>query len=216
MQIIIIGCGRMGCGLARTLLMRGHNVTVIDQDPVALERLGPNPRARTIRGVGFDREVLLQAGIERADGLAAVTETDETNAVIARLAHNIFRVPRVVARLYDPRKAEIYRRLGVQTIAPIAWGVERLAEILTYSGLGEARTLGTGGVDLVEIEVPPSVVGHPVRDLTVPGEVHVIAISRGSQTFIPTLGTVFVDGDQIHLTVAAGATDHLRELLGYA
>src|SRR4030042_1184683 len=108
MRIIIIGCGRMGSGLAQTLSLRGHAVTVVDRDPQAFERLGPAFKGKTLTGIGFDRDVLLRAGIERADGLAAVTFSDEANVVAARLASNIFHVPRVVARLYDPRKAEIY------------------------------------------------------------------------------------------------------------
>ncbi len=122
MRIIIIGCGRMGAGLARTLTLRGLTVTVVDSDQAAFERLGPAFSGQTIAGVGFDREVLLKAGIARADGLAAVTSSDDANVVAARLGRQIFRVPRVVARLYDPRKAEIYRRLGIQTISTTAWG----------------------------------------------------------------------------------------------
>jgi trk system potassium uptake protein TrkA len=216
MKIIIIGCGRVGCGLAEALTLQRHSVTVIDRDPATFERLGPHFVGRTITGIGFDREVLLDAGIERADGLAAVTETDETNAVIARIAHLVFRVPRVVARLYDPRKADIYRRLGVQTIAPVPWGVERMAEMLTYSAMGETRALGTGGVEVIELEVPSHLVGHTVRELTVPGEIQVIAVSRTNETFIPSPGTIFRDRDVLHLTVAAGATGQLRDLLGYA
>ena len=213
MRIIIIGCGRMGRGLAETLVLQRHNVTVIDPEPANLEKLGPDFRGRTLVGIGFDRDVLLEAGIERADGLAAVTELDETNAVIARIAHLLFRVPRVVARLYDPRKADIYRRLGVQTIAPVPWGVERMADMLTYSTVGESHALGTGGVELMKLEVPSHLVGRTVRDLTVPGQIQVIAISRSNETFIPSPGTIFRDRDVLHLTVAAGATEQLRDLL---
>ena len=133
MRIIIIGCGRMGAGLAQTLCQRGHTVTVVDRNAAAFDQLGPSFEGQTVVGVGFDREVLLRAGIERADGLAAVTASDETNLVATRLARLMFRVPRAVARLYDPRKAGIYRRLGVQTITTTAWGIHRIAEQLGYS-----------------------------------------------------------------------------------
>lgn len=214
MRIIIIGCGRMGAGLAQTLNLRGHTVTVVDNDPTAFERLGPTFKGQTVVGVGFDREVLLKAGIERADGLAAVTASDEANVVAARLASRVFHVPRVVARLYDTRQAEIYRRLGLQTIAPITWGIHQLADLLCYSPLDTVLSLGSGEVDLVEAEIPPLLVGRTVNELTVPGEIQVVAISRGGTTFLPTLGTVFQDSDLVHLAVLAASADRLRALLG--
>src|SRR4030042_4895721 len=133
MKIIIIGCGRLGSGLVQDLSLRAHTVTVIDRDPLAFERLGPSFKGRTIVGVGFDRDILKQANIERTDALAAVTSSDEENAVIARLARQVFHVPRVVARLSDPRKRGIYQRLGLQTICPTMWGIQRISDLLSYS-----------------------------------------------------------------------------------
>lgn len=216
MKIIIIGCGRIGSGLAQTLSLQRHAVTVVDKDPAAFERLGPAFKGRTVPGIGFDRDVLLQAGIERTDALAAVTASDEANVVAARLASQIFRVPRVVARLYDPRKAEIYRRLGLQTISPVTWGIHRIAELLSYSQLESVVSLGGGGVDIVEAEVPPLLVGRTVKELTVAGEIIVVAISRGDITFLPTLGAVFQEGDRVHLAVEAASVDRLRTLLAMA
>jgi len=213
MKIIIIGCGRMGSGLAQTLSRQGHTITVVDKEPAAFERLGPTFKGRTVTGVGFDRDVLIQAGIERTDGLAAVTASDEANIVTARLASQFFRVPRVVARLYDPRKAEIYRRLGLQTISPIAWGVNRIADLLCYSQLETVISLGGGGVDIVEAEVPLLLVGHTVKELTVAGEIVVVAVTRGDLTFLPTLGAVFQKGDRLHLVVEATSADRLRTML---
>jgi len=212
MRIIIIGCGRMGAGLAQTLGRRGHTVTVVDRDSATFEQLGPSFNGQTVVGVGFDREVLLQAGIERADGLAAVTASDETNLVAARLARLVFRVPRAVARLYDPRKAEIYRRLGVQTISTTAWGIHRIAELLGYSAFDALASLGSGAVDLVEVVVPQLLVGRSVDEMTIPGEVHIVAISRAGTTFLPTLGTRFQDGDLVHLSVLATSIERLRAL----
>jgi trk system potassium uptake protein TrkA len=204
----------MGAGLAQTLNLNGHSVTVVDKDPVAFERLGPAFRGQTVVGVGFDRDVLLQAGIERADGLAAVTDSDEANVVAARLASQVFRVPRVVARLYDTRQAEIYRRLGLQTIAPVTWGIHQIADLLCYSPLDTVLSLGSGEVDVVKTEIPPLLAGRTVDELTVPGEIQVVAISRGGTTFLPTLGTVFQNGDLVHLVVLAASADRLRALLG--
>jgi trk system potassium uptake protein TrkA len=164
----------------------------------------------------LDRETLLKAGIERADGLAAVTASDEVNLVAARMASRFFKVPRVVARVFDPRKAEIYRRLGLQTITPVAWGINRMAELLAFVPLQPTLSLGRGEVDLVETEVPPLLVGRAVKEITVSGEVHVVAISRGSRTFLPTLGTVFQTGDWLHLAVMATSADRLKTLLALA
>jgi len=214
MRIIIIGCGRMGSGLAQTLQLRGHSVTVIDRDPRSFERLGPAFKGRTVVGIGFDRQALIEAGIERADALAAVMPSDEANVVAARLASEFFHVPRVVVRLYDPRKAEIYNRLGLRTISPVSWGINRVADMLSYSPLETVLTLGSGGVDIVEVETPTLLVGRTVQAITVPASIHLVAISRGGKTFLPTLGTVFQQGDILHFAVASSATGRLRELLG--
>ncbi|MDP4109778.1 MAG: TrkA family potassium uptake protein, partial [Bacillota bacterium] len=141
MKIIVIGCGRMGAGLAQSLSSGGHAVTVIDLNPSAFEVLPPSFKGKTIVGFGFDRDVLKEAGIERVDGLAALTSSDETNAVAARLAGQVFKVPKVVARLYDRRKAELYKRLGIQTIDPTYWGINRVVDLLCYSPLDTVYSL---------------------------------------------------------------------------
>ncbi len=216
MKIIIVGCGRIGSGLAQTLSRSGHTVTVIDVNPSAFELLPSSFKGQKIVGVGFDRDVLLQAGIERTDALAAVTSSDEANAVIARLASQVFRVPKIVAQLYDQRKAEIYNRLGLQTIDSTAWGIHRAADLLCYSPLNTVMSIGSGGVEIVEAEVPALLVGRTVRDLTVTGEIVVMAINRRNRTFLPSLGTEFEDRDVLHIAVAAGSSERLRGLLGLA
>jgi trk system potassium uptake protein TrkA len=214
MKIIIVGCGRIGSGLAQSLSRGGHTVTVIDLNPAAFDLLSPSFKGQKVAGFGFDRDVLLQAGIERADALAAVTSSDEANAVIARLASQVFRVPKVVAQLYDQRKADIYNRLGLQTIDPTAWGIRRAADLLCYSPLSTVMSIGNGGVEIVEAEVPALLVGRTVRDLTVTGEIVVTAINRRNRTFLPSLGTQFENRDVLHIAVAAGSSERLRGLLG--
>jgi len=215
MRILIIGCGRLGAGLAKTLIDRGHSVTIVDKDPLAFEKLGNKFKGQTIAGIGFDRDVLLKAGIEHADGVAAVTSSDEANVVVSRIARDIFRVPRVVARLYDVRQAEIYKRLGIQTIAPTGWGINRIADLILYSPLETIITLGSGDVELIVAEVPLLLVGKTVRDLSVVGEIHIVSITRDNKTFLPTLGTIFREEDLLHLAVLATSTNRLKELLGY-
>jgi trk system potassium uptake protein TrkA len=215
MKIIVIGCGGVGAGLAQTLSQRTHQVTVVDINPDAFERLGSSFKGRTILGIGFDRDVLMQAGIERTDGLAAVTSSDETNVVTAQVARQIFHVPRVIARLYDVRQAEIYKRLGIQTIAPTGWGINRIAELLLYSPLETVLSLGSGDVELVEAELPHLLAGKTVKDLMLVGEIHIVSITRANKTFLPTLGTTFREGDLLHLAVLTTSTNRLKELLGF-
>jgi trk system potassium uptake protein len=214
MRLLIIGCGRLGAGLGQSLATNGHNVTLVDKDPLAFEKLGGKFRGQRIVGVGFDRQALVSAGIERADGLAAVTASDEANVVAARIARDIFRVPRVVARLYDVRQAEIYKRLGLQTIAPTNWGIQRISDLLLYSPLETTAAIGSGDVEVVEVELPLLMVGKTVRDLTVASEIHVVSITRANKTFLPTLGTIFRAGDTLHLAVLNTSASRLREMLG--
>jgi len=214
MKFIIIGCGRMGSGLARILTSHGHTITVVDKDRAAVERLEQSFQGRKIIGNGLERGVLLEAGIERTDGLAAVTNSDEANVVVARLARLFFQVPRVVARLYDPGKVEVYQRLGVQIVAPVPWAVNRFAELLSYSELEPVLSLGNGEVEIVEIEVPPLLIGRKVSAVTVPGEVYVIALGRGGKAFLPTPETVFQRDDSVHMAVSASSIERLRAMLG--
>lgn len=213
MRFIIIGCGRMGEGLARALSQRGHTVTVLDKNRDAMEQLEHSLQGRTLVGSGFDRRVLVHAGIEHADGLAAVTNSDEANVVIARIARLVFQVPRVVARLYDPRKADVYRRLGVQIVAPISWAIHRLADLLSYSELDAILSLGGGEVEIVEVEVPPLLVGQKVSAIAVPGEVRVIALSRRGKAFLPSSETLLQKGDSAHIAVLTSSVERLRAIL---
>jgi trk system potassium uptake protein TrkA len=213
MRVIIMGCGRVGEQLAQLMSEDGHDVAVIDYDATALARLGPDFKGRRIKGVGFDRDVLLHAGIEEADGFAAMSSSDNVNVVAARIARTLFHVPRVVARLFEPERAEVYRRLGLVTISSTTWGAERTRELLTHADLDAVRSFGGGEVQLLEVEVPPRLVGHSVRDLSVPGEVTVITITRDGKALLPLLGTAFRSGDVIHLAVLSGAMNRVARLL---
>lgn len=214
MKVIIIGCGRVGASLAHRMSERGDRVTVIDSDPAAFERLGPAFIGRTLLGVGFDRDVLIQAGIERADALAATTVSDEANVTAARLARQVFKVPRVAARVYDPRKAEIYRRLDIQTISPVVISTDRLADLLGYSPLIPSASLGTGEVDLVEVDIPQQFIGHSIPELNSAGEFQLVALTREGRTFLPVPGTMFREGDLAHLAVQSPSMERLESLLG--
>ncbi len=214
MKVIIVGCGKLGSQLALNLVHKGHKVTVIDTNAAALEQLGLNFQGETIVGIGFDQTILEQAQIRKADAVVACTRNDDSNALIARISKNIYKVPCAIARLYDPRSAEIYRSLGIQTISTTSWGVARVMDILTYSQLDIILTFGDNNADLIRIEVPHLLIGKTVNELTSIGEFQVIAISRNNQSFLPTLGTTLQQDDMLYMTVAASAAKKLKTMLG--
>ncbi|MDH7486791.1 MAG: TrkA family potassium uptake protein [Anaerolineae bacterium] len=130
MRIVILGCGRVGAYLARMLAAEGHQVTVVDRNSAAFARLGADFAGNLVVGTGIDEDVLRRAGIERAEAFVAVTNGDNTNVMAAQLARDVFNVPRVICRIYDPLREEIYRGLGLETICPTLWGATRIKEIL--------------------------------------------------------------------------------------
>jgi trk system potassium uptake protein TrkA len=214
MKIVVVGCGRMGAELALQLAHAGHEITVVDKDPRAFARLGKAFRGEQVAGVGFDREVLVRAGIERAEALAALTAGDNANIITARVAQNVFRVPKVVARVYDPRRAEIYLRLGLQTVSTTAWGVTRFTQLIAHRDLNVIRSLDRGEVELVEHEAPASWVGRAVSHVAVPGEISVVTILRRERSLLPATSTVFQAGDRVVIAVMPGARKRLERLLG--
>ncbi len=215
MNVIIMGCGRVGEQLCRLLSTEGHQVTVIDPNAAALDRLGADFKGRKIKGVGFDRDVLVEAGIANADAFAAASASDNANIVAARIARNIFSVPRVVARLYDPRRAEIYERLGLRTISSTTWGAERIMEMLVHSELDPLLSLGNGEVNILAVEIPGHWSGRQVKQLIVSGEISVVSVTRKGKAFIPTMGTELQPGDLVHMAVLADATDRFNQMFGF-
>jgi trk system potassium uptake protein TrkA len=214
MKVIIMGCGRVGSQVSLLLARQGHEVIVIDHDANALSKLGTDFKGRVVRGVGFDRNVLIEAGVETAESFVAASASDNANIVAARIARNIFRVPRVVARLYDPVRAEIYQRLGLTTISSTAWGAERIVEVITHNDLDVLNVFSDGGTTMLRVESPARLNGHRVAQLNIPGEVSVTAITRNDHTFIPVSGTEFQEGDILYLAVIPSAMDRLEEMLG--
>ncbi len=215
MKIIVIGCGRVGRDLSLSLVQQNHSVVVVDPDPAVFEKLGPRFPGQTIVGVPFDRDVLVRAGIERADGLAAVTTVDNANIVAARIAKLIYRVPQVVARLYEPSRAEVYRKLGLQTISSTTWAVGRITQLLTHARLDPLMEMGSGEVSIVDTEIGPRLDGHTVQELNVSTEIKVISITRSGKAFIPGSNTPFVLGDLVHIAVARSALSRLEGLVGW-
>ena len=214
MKVIIIDCGRMGSGLAINLSRKGDDVVVIDASPDAFELLGKKYSGKTVVGIGFDKDVLESAGIKKADSVVVCTNSDETNALIGRISRDIYRVPHVISRLYDPRKAEIYRSFGIQTISTTIWGIQRAAEMLSYEQLDSVIAIGNSDVQLVRIETPHLLVGRTVNELTVIGEIMVMAILRNNKSFLPTSGTEFEKDDIIFISLYSKSASRLKQLLG--
>jgi len=213
MRYVIVGCGRMGVGLALALRRAGHDVVFVDDGSGAAEELEPSLCGRLVAGGCFDRDTLIRAGIEQADGLAAVTESDETNVVIARLARLVFLVPRVVAGLHEPQNAELYHRLGVQVVAPHDWAVNRIVDVLLYSESEVLASLGNGQAEIVSFPVPPLLEGRKTQYLTVFGEVHVVAVGRQGRIILPSSETAFMRDDIVYVAVLRESSERLRSIL---
>ncbi|MGB4629284.1 MAG: TrkA family potassium uptake protein [Propionicimonas sp.] len=216
MKIIVIGCGKLGSGLAVELARRGHAVTVVDSKAAAFERLGASFPGKTIEGIGFDRDVLESAGIGQVDAVVATTGSDDANAVIGRLSRTRYRVPQVIARLHDARQAHLYRSLGVHPVSTITWGVDRICELLSFQQFEALLTIGDSDLELVRVEAPTLLVGTPVSALTVAGEIQVVSIERGARAFIPISGTRVHDRDVLCLAVMSASKPRLKSMLGGA
>jgi trk system potassium uptake protein TrkA len=214
MKVIVMGCGRVGLQVSQMLSNQGHEVTVIDHDANAIARLGPDFKGKVVHGIGFDRDVLAEANVGSAEAFVAASSSDNANIIAARIARNIFHVPRVVARLYDPLRAEIYQRLGLTTISTTTWGAERICEVVTHADLDIVYTFGRGEVSLVVMEAPLQLVGRTVNHLSVAGEIVVVSITRDGQALIPLLGSELKEGDRIYLAVLPSAMERLEQMVG--
>ncbi|MGH3679321.1 MAG: potassium channel family protein [Natronosporangium sp.] len=207
MHVVIMGCGRVGSTLAMNLEARRYTVAIIDQNADAFRRLGPGFGGQAITGVGFDRDVLIQAGVERADAFAAVSSGDNSNIISARLARETFGVRRVVARIYDAKRAEVYERLGIPTVATVRWTADRIIRHLVPDGHAELWRDPTGMVAIQDVPVHPEWVGRPVRMLEEATGTRVAYLMRFGIGTLPTPSTVLQDGDQVFFLV----TDELVE-----
>jgi trk system potassium uptake protein TrkA len=204
-HVVVVGCGRVGSSLAQNVLNAGHTVAVIDRRPEAFNRLGPAFAGKTVNGIGFDRDRLQEAGILEAGAVAAVTNGDNSNIMIARVARETFGVERVVARIYDPRRAAIYQRLGIPTIATVAWTTERVLRRILPEEPAVEWVDPSAKVMLVERTVAAGWAGRPYADLETLGPVRVVAVSRLGDAQIPRPGLIAQEGDVAYLAVHGDA-----------
>ncbi len=204
-HIVIVGCGRVGSGLGLGLAEQGHSVAIIDRNAKAFRRLPPDWPGTTIVGSGFDRGDLDRARAGEANSLAAVTSGDNSNILTARIARETYEIPNVVARIYDPRRAQIYLRLGIPTVATVSWTIDQVRRRLVPNEVESEWTDSTGTLSLVERELPERWAGKRLAELSVPGEVTVVAVTRAGVVRLDFADLVGQDGDVVHLMITAEA-----------
>jgi trk system potassium uptake protein len=200
-HIVVMGCGRVGVALTHHLERLDHSVAVIDQEPAAFRRLGENFRGRQVLGVGFDRETLIEAGIEQAGAFAAVSSGDNSNIISARVARETFNVPSVVARIYDPKRAEVYERLGIPTVATVPWTASRLLKRVLGEATAEVWRDPSGAVAMVHVSPDEGWVGHKVSEFESVTATRVALVTRFGTGELPVPSTVIQDGDSLHVLV---------------
>jgi trk system potassium uptake protein TrkA len=216
MHIVIMGCGRVGSSLARSLEKRGHTVAVIDVVPDAFRRLGPDFAGKTVKGVGFDREVLVEAGINEAEAFAAVSSGDNSNILSARVVRETFDVHNVVARIYDPGRAEVYERLGIPTVATVRWTADQVLRRLLPAGSEPQWRDPSGSVRLMEVHVDRRWVGRSMAQLEEATDARMAFVFRLGAGIVPKNHTVFQDGDLVYAAVADARLAEVETILGSA
>jgi len=209
MHVVIVGCGRVGSGLARIIEGAGHSVAVLDKDPTSFRRLHDGFGGQQVVGVGFDRDRLEAAGIRDAVAVAAVTNGDNSNILTARVARETFGVDKVVARIYDPRRAVIYERLGIPTIATVQWTIDRVLRKLLPDASEHDWVDPSAHVVVIERPVATTWAGHPLTEIEIPGVARAVALSRMGVAQVASPELITQDGDVVHLAVAVGHVDQI-------
>jgi len=207
-----MGCGRVGSTIAHILEDQGHSVAVIDQEAEAFRKLRSGFKGSKITGAGFNREILIEAGIEHADAFAAVSSGDNSNVIAARVARESFSVQNVVARIYDPRRAEVYQRLGIPTVATVRWTADQMLRRLLPEGSEPLWRDPTGTVVLAEIACSDAWLGEKVQSLEESARTRIAFISRLGEAMLPGPGTVLQEGDVLHVIAQEGDIDRIAKV----
>ncbi len=214
MQIIIVGCGRMGAELAHRLYQQKHHVVVVDQNAAAFDNLHPDFRGRTIEGDTLAQDVLERAGIEQADGLASLTNSDIVNAVVGHIARTIYRVPKVTVRNYDARWQVLHEIFGLQMVSSVIWGAQRIEELLYGADVRMVFSAGNGEIDIYEFVVPENWRGCELTELLPNSEEYMaVAITRGGRASLPKPEFCLEAGDVIHLSATLAGIETVRQRL---
>jgi trk system potassium uptake protein len=212
-HVVIMGCGRVGSTIAHSIEATGHSVAVVDQNAGAFRRLGPDFHGRQVTGVGFDRDTLIEAGIEEADAFAAVSSGDNSNIISARVARETFAVANVVARIYDPRRAEVYARLGIPTVATVRWTADEMLRRLIPEGAHSIWSDPSGHVVLADMPYHEQWAGHSVRKVQELAGARVAFVTRYGDAMLVDDSTALQDGDLLHLLIARAKIERVADVL---
>jgi trk system potassium uptake protein TrkA len=216
-HVVIMGCGRVGTTIATSLEAADHSVAIVDQDPTAFRRLPQDFKGKQVIGMGFDRDTLVEAGIEQASAFAAVSSGDNSNIIAARVARETFGVENVVARIYDPRRAEVYSRLGIPTVATVRWTADSMLRRLIPDGAHSEWADPTGHIVLAEVAYDIGWVGRSVGQVQEAATgTRVAFLTRYGEAVLPTRSTALQDGDQLHLLVIRDDIERVETLLATA
>ena len=214
MKVVVIGCGRMGAELAARLFQRGHEVSVIDADKSAFTKLPPNFEGRINEGEAINREVLHRAGIERADTVAIVTDSDILNAVVGHLARTYYNVPNVVVRNHDPRYRPIHEAFGLQVVSAMSWGAQRVEEMMYDTAIRAVFSAGNGEVEIYEILVPEAWSGRTIAEMLSSETCIPVSVTRAGRAMLPSPNMVLETGDVIHVSATLEGIEALRNRIG--
>lgn len=213
MNIIVVGCNQVGAGLAYRLFQKGHEVTVVDRNAAAFDLLPPDFRGRTVEGEALSQNVLHRAGIEQAEAIAVVTDSDSLNAVVAHVARATYRVPAVVVRNYNPRRRFLYEAFGLAVVSPAGQDVQQLEELLCGPSPRTLFPAGQGEVELYEVEVPAAWHGRTLGELLPSGHCLPVVLTRDGRASLPMPGTLLEAGDLLHVSATAEGIAILRQRL---
>ncbi len=211
MNVIVIGCGRVGAELAYRLYKRGHQVTVVDEVAGAFENLPPDFRGRTLEGEVLSQDVLRRAGIEQAQSIAVVTVSDSANAVVAHIARTVYHIPNIVVRNYDPHQRPLLEAFGLQVVSPSSWGARRIEELVSGLTIHTIFSAGNGEVEIYEFRVPESWAGRRLSTLLIPGQSLPVSVTRAGQAMLPSDGFVLQADDVVQLSATLEGLTIVRE-----
>jgi trk system potassium uptake protein TrkA len=214
MNIIVVGCGRVGAELAYRLFNQSHRVTVVDHQDAAFHNLPPDFRGRTIVGEALNQNVLLRAGVDHADGLAVVTNSDTVNAVVAHAARSAYGIQNVVVRNFDPRWRPLYEAYNLQVVSSTSWGAQRLEEMLYHAELRTVFSAGNGEVEIYEFNIPAALHGQTAGSLlSTNTEASLVGLTRAGKATLPNSNTVLETGDVLLVSATIQGVQALRKLL---
>lgn len=213
MKIIIIGCGRVGAELAFRLYQQGHKVTIVDQTAQAFTTLNPDFLGRSIEGEALNQDILIRAGIESADALAAVTNSDTLNAVVAHVANSIYKLTNVVVRNYNPDYRAILEAFGLQIVGTSSWGAQRIEELLYSREIRTVFSAGNGEIEIYELSIPEVWHERPLNELLPDHECRVVSVTRAGRAFLPNPGTNLELGDILLVSASSNGIQSLKHAL---